>query len=421
MPFTENSSPESLKEVSVWIVDVLRRKLCNEDGLLIQGIADGKIISNLIIDDFGDVAPFISIYGGEDICLRHLKYISEHYKDLGFTKAFAYTDLILGLVWYSRIGKYKAESLDLAIKLAGEVEKNWMNKNGQIFSLSVGGFKLPLTYGIDSTFIEIWTELYRETKDKKYSELAEKTFKYFSSIQAVSKEKVIPARYSSSNLFLPIKLLKKELFIEIHVMKDNTNYLFGLLDMIRMDICVGEVRRSFDEVFSTLSAYAKKNKLNNYLTPDDSSALLSSFAFIDLACDAIMLFKDELYLKSAVNLADNWLSLPSNKTGLFPRYFNSNQSYFDSETDMAVAFLKLYECTNEEKYLLKAKELLFGILNYHKTEAGFFLCVDLDTGIMTVDSIKTKFVALFIKLLHLCSEPGKIYKDPILFMLAKDR
>lgn len=421
MQFLKDNNPENLKKVSFWIVDLLRNKLCNDEGLLIQGIANGKKINNLIIDDFGDVAPFIAMYGGEDVCLRHIEYISKHYKDLGFNKAFAYTDLILGLIWYGRIGKYKEKAKDLAIKLAAEVGEKWMSNEGKLRSVSIAGFKLPFSYGIDSTFIEVWTELYRDTNQQSYADLAEKTFRYFSSLRVATKEGVIPARYSSSILFYPLQLRKPAKFSEVHVMKDNTNYLFGLLDMVRLDICKDEVKESFDFVYSALSERSNKNELNNHLTLGKSSDLLSSFAFIDLSCDAYKVFKEDRYLNTAIVLADYWLSLPSSKTGLFPSNFNTKESYFDSETDMAVAFLKLYECTKEEKYIIKVGELLEGILNHHMTSDGFLLSVDIEDGSVISDSIKTKFVALFIKLLHLCSVDTKIYEDQTLFMLAKDR
>lgn len=419
MLYSEKNSSE-LKKIASEITDLLRKNYRNKDGVFIQGRVSDELISNPIIDDFGDVAPFISLYGGEDMCEEHIYFIKNNIDNLGFERAFAYTDLILGLIWYSRIGVLKSEALDLAIELANQVEKRWI-KNKKIFSVSYKGVTLPITNGIDSTFLEVWTELYRETREDKYKQLACDTHNYFKFIHEKHSTGLIPLHHMEAPLGSLMKIIYPDKFSGVHVMKDNTNYLFALLDMIRLNFDKDSARNSFDSIHQKLAIRAKDNRLNNVLDSAKKSDLLSSFSFIDLSCDAYVVLGDKKYLDAAKNLADNWLLLPKNNTGLFPRNFDTNDSYFDSETDMAVAFLKLYECTGDIKYKNKVFELLNGILNYHKKENGFILQVDINDGTVTGLSIKTKFVALFIKLLHIISENKSIYKNEFIFMLAKDR
>ncbi|MCB9814263.1 hypothetical protein H6784_02480 [Candidatus Nomurabacteria bacterium] len=419
MQYSKNNKDE-LTDIAREITKLLRDKYRNKDGVFIQGRVGEEIITNPIIDDFGDVAPFISLYGGEDMCRDHIFFIQKNINNLGFKRAFAYTDLILGLIWYSRIGEMKKESLELAIQLAEQVKDRWV-RGGKTYSASYLGMTLPITNGIDSTFIEVWTELFRETGDSKYSSLATQAHQYFRSIHTEHKSKVIPLHYTDSPFGFFVKRFYADKFSNVNVMKDNTNYLFGLLDMIRLGVDVELAKDSFDTVHQVLSYHAKNNSLNNSLTKDVYSDLLSSFSFIDLSCDAYKLIGEVKYLEPAKQLAEYWLSLPVSVTKLFPNNYNSQVSYFDSETDMAIALLKLHECTNDIRYHDKAIELLNGILKFHKKENGFILQVNINDGLVMSESIKTKFVALFIKLLHLVSEGGSIYKDETLFMLAKDR
>ena len=121
--------------IAHWITSLLQQEYLDEKGILIQGFAEGEYIKNQIIDDFGDVAPFISLYGGEEMCRHHIEYISNNRDSLGFSRAFAYTDLILGLIWYSRIGKYADQALHLAEELASEVNSRWYRGRVIIFSI----------------------------------------------------------------------------------------------------------------------------------------------------------------------------------------------------------------------------------------------------------------------------------------------
>lgn len=404
------------------IVTLMRDSLTSSTGLLSQGKYKGQLSPELIIDDFGDIAPFIALYGGEDICKVNLDYIEAHKHNLGFDRAFAYTDLILGLLWYSKVGQHAAQSRELAVHLSNQVVEQWYSKDGaKIYSMKLHGVTIPVTNGIDSTFIEVWTEMYREFSDQKYLELAIKTYEYYASIHSSHKTNLIPLHHKADIRALPIQLLRPMLFTEVHIMKDNSNYLFSLLDLIRTGYDKQHVITNFDQVFFTIAGRVTNNTLTNVLSSQGKSDLLSSFALIDIACDAYNTIGKNTYLDVARELADSWLALPANKTGLLPKQYQGARSYFDSETDMAVALIKLYECTGEQKYINKANDLVKGVNEYHWFDEGYALEVDIQTGDRINECIKTKFVALHIKILHILLSEKKIYKDEQLFMLAKDR
>ena len=65
---------KTYEETAQWITHLLRTQYLDEDGIFILGYSEGNYIKQQIIDDFGDVAPFISLYGGEDMCIVHLMW-----------------------------------------------------------------------------------------------------------------------------------------------------------------------------------------------------------------------------------------------------------------------------------------------------------------------------------------------------------
>ena len=88
---------------------------------------------------------------------------------------------------------------------------------------------------------------------------------------------------------------------------------------------------------------------------------------------------------------------------------------------MSIAFIKLFECTGDIRYRIAAEKIVEGLLRHHKSEHGFAMLVNIHTGEVLNASVKTKFVALFIKALHVLRVGGSIYENEQLFMLLKDR
>lgn len=411
-----------LETAAETIVSYVRDNVLDEEGILFAGFDDdGTPVMNQIIDDFGDVAPFMYLYGGNDICTHHLGYIAAHPESVDFNRAFASTDLILGLIWYAKVvndTQKAALATDIAAKIADSVVNKWFS--GPSFnSIQKYHFVLPVANGIDATYVEVWTELYRITNNQRYLDLAKKTFHFWRKRQIASQIKLIPIH--SANIPIVGTVINRYGFKAHRVMKDNTNYGFGLLDLFRVNP-EQEVKQAFVELHKALSVYAKKDQLSNVIEegkPDDTE-LLTAFAFIDLSADAYQTFNESIYLETAITVADIWLDRQHPTTGLFPMFKNDASTYFDSETDMGVSLLKLYECTNDERYLKSAQRLLDGIMHYHLAQE-YPLQVDVATGAVTTKNLKTKFVALAIKFLHLAQFPGQIYKNDELFMLAKDR
>ncbi|MDA8597039.1 hypothetical protein N9L26_01740 [Candidatus Pacebacteria bacterium] len=410
----------NLEQACSDIVTFIRQRLLDDDGVLIMGIrSDGVPNKSRIIDDFGDVAPFIALYGGEDICHTHLQLIESDPSETDFTRAFAYTDLIFGLIWYAKVGTHSELARSLAVNLAEKAYQKWSSDRG-FSSVEYKGLVLPIANGIDTTYLEVWTEMYRLTNDPKWLERAEWTFDFWKKIQDSNPKQLIPVRTVATKSGM-MQTLLQHYYHPTRIMKDNTNYGFGLLDLYR---CTkrSDCKEAFDRLVSTLSLLVQQEAFTNRLPSGSGRCieLLPTFAYVDVLCDAYQLIGEDSYRSNAILLADYWLKKQNTKTGLFPKTSTSTNSYFDSETDMGVALLKLYECTHDEKYLLSVSKLIAGLYEFHYQQE-YALEVDVQTGSVKTKNIKTKFVALAIKLLHLAQSDSTIYTSDNLFMLAKDR
>lgn len=415
MQFSRNDYIKHAEEIT----NTLRNHYLDEDGILTFGYVNGSYVRSQILDDFGDVAPFIATFGGEDMCINHLNYLKTKKTYKNFKHAFAYTDLILGLIWYSRIGEHSQIASDLAVEISEYFIKKWI-KRGCIGSRRINKMLLPVLNGVDSTFVEVWTEMYRLTGDIKYKVRAIATAEEFRNLISVSKESLIPKNSVHVNLLG--KSFDKQITLKgnVKVMKDNTNYLFGLLDLYRLT-ADKECLITIKEITEILKHKFESKNFTNFLTQKDVFELLPSFATIDFCADAYEVTKDRFFLEFATDLSDYWISLQRPETGLMPLFSNKNASFFDCETDMSVALSKMYEITNNETYGKSSESLLTGILNFHRNERGYVDSVDIETGEPLTDLVKTKFVALLIKPLYLRISQSTIYGNEKTFMFMKDR
>lgn len=405
------------------IIGALKEHFIDDRGLLIAGGHDERRSTSHIIDDFGDFAPFLSFFGQEEICKTHLDYLERHRNDLDFREAFRYTDLLLGLVWYSRIGRYKDQAILLAWELARDVEQ----KFGGYYPRSYIKYRraLPFLYIFntgDATFIEVFVELHKVDKGRGFLEKAERMFAHNVSNRFFKKWHVLPEVFSPVCPSFLLRPIYHQANV-IRLMKNNTNFGFGLLELWRVEGS-DAVKQSFEQLYTGLrSLVAKDGGMRNLNTQDFSvSDLLSSFAVIDLMCDAHVFFRGAQYLSFAKELADFWLTQQSSITGLMPRFTSASCSYLDNETDMVIALFKLHEISGEEKYKNAAMRLLKGIFDFHFTSKGPVLEVDIYTGKKRREEYKTKYTALFLKpLIRLAMENEQIYENEKLFMLLKDR
>ncbi len=403
------------------IINGAESGLTNKQGLFIEGVSSGVLSDVVIVDDLGDFIPFIGYFGREDIVDRHLSYLEKNKNSIYFDKVFAYSDFLFGLLWYSRYGKYKKRAIDLAVFFGEKAYKSFF-KNG-ISSVKKHGFKLPFFSSLDATFIEVWAEFYRDTKDGKYLNYANELYETMSGNKTFKKYGLLPewipvGRVSFLDNHIPSKKFKRA-----RLMKNNTSFGFALVDLYKITSDV-RVKDTLDHLIKGVSKYAINNGgVLPYAFSDEYKIpyLTPSFAMVDMLCDAYSLTSNKSYIDLAKTIGDFWINEQSKTTNLFPNEAYGKDSYLDSETDMATAFFKLNELTDDGKYLDSAYKTIDGILKFHNKNGEYVLQVDINNGEVTNSAQKTKFSLLLLKPFVYISENTKIYSNNKLFDLLKDR
>ena len=409
-----------LEEKAQEIIALSKKFLTNKEGILIRGVDARRnfVFSDPLIDELGDFLPFFAYFGDEEMCRRHLAYLKAHMPV--YARAFSYTDLLFGLAWYGRIGKEK----DLAQALGTEIIKEVKRAHLGFFpgSYRILGCVLPVFNTQDSTFLEIFTEWRRWSHDPVYLGDAEYLFRFLTGNAFFQKNGLLPECIITAPLFAPLAHFSPRRFTRARVMKHNTNFGFGLLDLWRLH-AKPDIETVFQHLFEGLAAAADpdggvRNFPDERRTPAD---LVSSFAVSDLMADAFFVFRDERYLEFSQRVAEFWMKRQSGTTGLFPKQDGSPLSYLDNETDMTIVLFKLWELTNEQKYYDSAARALEGILTHHKGERGYVLEVDITSGAHHDEEYKTKFNTLLLKPIIYLLSGKKMYEDATIFMLMKDR
>lgn len=422
------------------IIHFLKKDFLLANGALTLTKIEHKKYPYHIFPDLGDFLPFF-LYFNEDkfidtqieIFKKILKnniLISEH-KTLGFknlAKSYEYSDLIYGLVDYYLFKKDDLSkkllitNIDTAIKIFN------FNKKFNSFYFPKFRFRLPIQDSRDGMMIELCLDLYKVFKEEQYLDIAQNIFSQLVA-QKFYKKYGLFSTFYSENIFVKLLLFNKsskKYFYSAEIMKNNTNTLFALLSLYNKTK-KEDVLTHIDNIVKTIK---NKATIENYgiiktFLPNkknDSAFLFSSFAFLDFLCDLYFSLKRNKDLEFAKQIANFWIA-QQGKTGLFPLYHNSHESYLDGETDMTIALFKLAELTGDEQYSIAAEKCFAGIIKYH-APYDYILSVDIDTGKVIDKKQRTKFICLFLKLLILKIEYDKgkkIYHNQELFNILRDR
>lgn len=403
------------------IIRDIRENFTDDEGILIGGWRNADTApQGTIIDDLGDFLPFLAYFGAEDMCKRHLEHLEKNLETLNFQEAFKYSDLLFGLIWYARFGAHA----DLARRLMDRTADIVWNRFFARRLHSFDGYRrypsvLSLFSSSDATFIEVFTELHRERAGGPWLARASQLASRLTAFSFFRSHGVLPELISFSLPARMAAVFYKEAH-SVRLMKNNTNFGFGLLDLHRLHD--ERARSAFEMLYGGLRASAaKEGAMCNLPQKERTPDLLSSFAVIDLMCDAYALFGDERYREFAEAIAGFWLHAQSPRTGLFPKAAGRRMSYLDSETDMAVALWKLAELTEKKEYAAAAAHAVEGVFSFHRGPKGYVLEVDCATGEHIDDGYKTKYLALLLKPLIYQHAAAPVYGNDALHMLLKDR
>jgi hypothetical protein len=420
------------------VISIVKRDLLLPNGALGLERSGNKLRPFNIFSDLGDFLSFLLYFGEEEFIDKQIEILKKELGSKGIlvsqfptlginglAKTYEYTDLLLGLTdyyLYKRDEKSKKLLLEVADKA---IEIFSLDSNPTSF-YKVGLGQLPVLDTRDGTLIECFLDIARATKEKKYIDVAKNIYKHLFNNSFYRKYHLLPTFTTYQWLIPFLRGSKFHMFREAEICKNSTNTIFALHSLYKhtKDESVKDnifkmidgIRSLANKSGGIYKTYNPKNKNKSIIS------LTPSFAMLDLLCDTYRLFRRGEDLAFARDIASFWLK-QEGKTGLLPLISGKKDSFIDSETDMSVALIKLYEITGEDKYKSASERIFKGMIEFHG-KLDYCLSVNIDTGNLVSDAQRTKFLTLFLKLLILkekISEGESIYGNKSLFDILRDR
>ena len=422
---------DNYQQEATRIIELLKQDFLLPDGsLCLKKVGEENLYHNFA--DLGDVIPFLLYFNEVKFVDNQIKIFENYLKDgvlisefptwkiKGLVKSYEYSDLILGLTDYYNFKKDDNSKRILLSNTDKAINIFKLDKKINSFYWPKFGFSLPVIDSRDGMMVELFVDLYNIFGEEKYLLIAKNIYKRLISLDFYNKYNLLPT-FSFNIFFNHILKLNQAV-----ICKNNTNALFAFLSLWKV---TGD-RKIFENMELMIAAI--KNKATSgkggiirIYQPGQNisqSFLTASFSILDFLCDFYHQFGQEKDLQFARDIADYWLDLQA-ESGLFPLYNDRSFDFIDSQTDMSIALWKLFELTGDSRYQASADKCLDGIYQFHGKK-DYVSSVDIFSGELVNKIKKTKFLALFLKLLILkmeLSKGNKIYQDKKLFNLLKDR
>lgn len=401
------------------------------DGLLTRGLgADGAPNSRHCLADLGDYLPFFPLFGGEAFVGAHLAAVERALPDgllssqerragIPVHTSYEYTDLLQGLFWAA---ERDPAALSLARCVAERAIRLFRIGRGTCSVVAVG---LPLRLSVLDTRDGMFLELLAGRKEVSGSTKAVAGLRdELLAIPAFRAHGLFPM-FASRGAAQMLPRLRRA--AETYVfMKHNSNAAYGFLALAKRGDTVAHAALDrwtaafLKEGVGEDGSVVHRARFTASGLADREELATSTHTAIDLLCDISDAFDRQDCLTAARRIADRALA-GRGRTGLFPLRASQKDDDLDVQTDMIVALHKLHELSGSAVYADAARVALEAVLTYHRRQEALVLSVDVDTGEVCDGSLKTKFIALFLKALHLALTEKRIYADPALHALIADR
>ena len=418
-----------------------------------------------MIDDLGDTMPFMAWFGKimDKKYLDQANEISKNsiqksgksglfittnnpaLKHMSFFDSNKMSDLILGINLLYSLTKDRFY-LEASKSFFDSLDKLMTSEKGFVSFIYLNGLKLKFTSGsFSGLYIEELCNLYNFTKDRTYLAQAEKLASYWLNLDRFKKTGLFPfdLDYNAVTRKFLKTVFKKTVGCDIDSVmtsKANTNLLFGLTSLYNFNKNP-DIKRSILNWKESLvkNLRSEKGYFYSLLTKTEKKyvSLAYDHAVIDAFLEIYRVTNDKESLELAKSTADAWLKFQT-ETGLVQETVEGEKTSFvkehkalthrisrlDSQTDFSVVLMKLYELTEDKKYLLATDRILGGILKYHKYKKGFADILDLSSLKPISTAIEVKFLFLVTKaflLRNYIQNGEKIYKNELVRSLVRDR
>lgn len=465
--FSDNFAEESRVRAGR-VIAQFKSGFLNDDGLISRTYPAS---SRTILDNFDDIAPFLSWWGQNDLLLDQVKRLTPaHFDGL----------LPTGNLLYSyKIDEYVG-GLNAVFEATGEasvralrddaIEKCWHYFSDDDVGLaefydydsrSRSPFFSPWSAGLLETFLEIkeqdmaarvsaildlwWSHPYvKETGlfpfRGSFDPLQDGSERFWAARGRWADEApILWDRNSGSGLR---GILKSSRTVSVcrraawqwtrsgrwsQLMKSNTTPIFLAIELYARtkDVRWRErILRWFEAVRASLvspdGVYPTTRKGDDIRV----ASLVAGFITIDAACDAWWFVeRNEPLLRMAVEIAENCLEWRW-ENGLIPMTPRADRDHLDGQVDFSISLRRLGELTGNERFMTESVSLLRAAIERHDTGDGYCTHVRRDGSVVVLpaNTVDPKYNGLLLKgFLSLCTLDRPIYGDSGLSDLFKDR
>jgi hypothetical protein len=438
-----------------YILDAAGRYATNDGRLmrLYDASSGAPVDMSSVFEDFGDVAPFLFLAGKQDLAASEFDalrstlesnraYVNPQRSRQWLIHTYDWTDLLLGLMEYY-CESHRAEALNLADDILGI----WVDKlcrRGVVYGRGVklGRRVSPLPLGslIDIGMLPelLITRAGIKPEPRNFDPLgiARDIVLGWISEPFFGRNGLFPnvlvAGPKKNGLFpwffnvvvanaRPKKTKTATLF------KHNTNAIASILAVWK----ITKERALIDAIEHWTDGCRTKLKTNDgrvAMQWVEGEGIVSgptdhNFQVIDLMCDIAHETEEQSYLDLALSVAKPWLERRG-RTGLIPHRVEgkyATRAMSDSQTDFAVALLKLESLTGNDEFGRAAEEIMEAVKRHMYMRCGMATWVDVDTGDVVDSVCKTKFFVLSIKAWLALANRERMYRDERFTSLLSDR
>ena len=405
----------------------------------------GKIINdNPIFEDFGDIVPLFVLCKKNSFLTNEFKALNNSLKkDFYFSNkkfhskniihTYDWSDLIYGLILFDLENKNKDENPHIK-KYFNLIEKQ-IEKKKFISTVAIKFFKftyfLPIcTMNGCAMYPELL--IFKEDSNNFKSNLmiAKKIIRLWTENSFFKKYNLFPdylEYLGKKNLFdkLCIMIFKKQINKKnksVTLFKQNTNAIASILSVY----IVSKDKIYRDLIYNWYRSLKKYLQNENYLFINKWSKNekglweASNAQLVDLLCDFHFYLKDEYFVFEAEKIA-NELIKKVDKFHMLPSTEKSDKAHCDQQVDFAVALIKLYKLTKNEKYLNNSIIIMSSIKKYFYKKYGIVEYVNIYDKTESTELCKIKFLILSLKGWLAIKYHDEIYKNKEFTRLLNDR
>lgn len=431
----------SSEQAGAEIVEWIKNHYQHPAGGVARGISQGQLSAERLFNDLGDYLPFMAALGERDWCFAELRAVQKtrrsdfllpaEFKYFGQScwRPYEHSDYLLGLLDLFTFWP----SAELRADIISTLEKVWQTffPQGRPHSwfFAEMNLRLPLADSRDGLFVEIFSDAAVVLEEKIWVERATQSADYFLGVMHKQNYPLLPEVSSWGGWQWLSRIFFRRASRQITMIKYNSNWWYALLALWRRTGLL-KYANALQQIAETLERdwldeagalhggqYAAGKKVF------DKILLVHNFPVIDWAADCAYFLGNDVFRRLGRRVADFWCAQQNTTTGLVPLAPTSVATDMDNLTDLAVAWYKLAEVTGQEKYFFAAEKLIDGVWLYQRqpTEFCYAHSADIRTGKILDPSAKIKFVCLWLKVLLLKKDGGKIFTNEALWGLLRDR